>query len=177
MDTIIGGIIGVVAAVVGSWTWVYFGGRHDAQRERRQRVMDFYSRFILDPSFRAVNRHASATRRQWQAGDKSILNHFLAEHAAIEQEQPCDNGATPHQNLSIVLHFWAAVQVHRDMQLLDDALLKSLMGNLYQWNSRFFQEFRAEYLAVSANRRLSPSPLWVDHLPKLDAFFGVPETK
>lgn len=136
--------------------------------EKRQLAFTLYEHLMLAPEFRTVWGTVAVLRKQWCAGDRRILNHFLiGDDLERPEEEMCANGASPHQNLSIALHSWAAVQVYREQGFLDDGLVISLLGHTYRWNEDFFREFVENYNNQPEIRRRTPQPMWTDAIPKL----------
>jgi hypothetical protein len=172
MQIVIPIITALIGALIGGLGGVLLRSFVESRRDKKKAAYEFYERFILDTDFRKVSKNVGAIRRQWQGGDRSMLKHFLVlPEAEIPKESVCDNGVTPHQNLSLALHFWAAIYTCIKLGLVDEQLLRALMANLWCWNDSFYMVFLAAHNAEPDSRHHSPPPLWVEAVPKLHDFF------
>lgn len=72
----------------------------------------------------------------------------------------------------MALHFWAAIHAYLKECLLDEPLLRRLMGHHYCWYDDVFGEFVGEYQErTHPHSRKAPAPVWVTAIPELRAFF------
>ncbi len=168
----------IVAAAFGALAGVIFAGLFESKRSRRQNVLDFYNRFILDQNNRLVWEAVWHIRECWfDADDKSILLYFLrGDDIERRAEKPSRNSMTPHQNLSIALHFWTSVNAYRRRGLLDNVLSQDLLGHLYEWNADFYKDFVNRYELEPSVRRHEVDPAWVNSIKELDLFFRPQKT-
>jgi hypothetical protein len=168
-DPSIHSVISFITALVGALAGVVFGTLIERYRERRRMVYQFYERFILDPEFRKVSMNVGAIARAWRTGDCAVLDHFVCSPNE-SAEKPCENNQlSPHVNFSMALHFWAAIHAYLKEGLLDESLLRRLMGHHFCWYDDVFGEFVAKY--VEQDDRKRPSPVWVKAIPDLRIFF------
>ena len=165
---ILGALIGAVLGSLGS---VLLRVVIEHRQARRRDVFTFYERLILTAEARKVRRNVDIIRDAWQAGDHSILGHFLTDKSAQSTETLCDNGITPHQNLSIFLHLWVAIHAYLRRGLLDDDLARDLMGHLWAWNDQFLIDFGAEYQRNPPSLQQDLTPPWATAIPELHEFF------
>jgi hypothetical protein len=162
-----------ISALIGALAGVVFGTVFERHRERRRMVYQFYERFILDAEFRKVSMNVGTIARAWRSGDRAVLDHFVRFPNA-PAEKPCENNQlSPHVNFSMALHFWAAIHAYLKEGLLDESLLRRLMGHHFCWYDDVFGDFVAQYQERVAKHPDSqrPTPVWVTAIPELRIFF------
>ena len=164
------GLIGVLlGAVIGAWFTVRLP-KAAAGRQVALQLMDQY----ISPEFSAVRGETWKIRYVWEKVDHSCLQFFVRRGFTNEPDtdRKCSNGLTPHQNLSRLLHFFAALSLYQEAGLVDARLLKILFEPHYQWYKWFFHEFMDEYRKEMPPHPSQADPVWLKALPQLEDMFA-----
>lgn len=167
---------GLMSAVV---SWLTY------RREKRRRAFELFDYYALNPDSRIAWAAVGVLRDAWQDGDETekkkvlseLVTHFVSlPRANRSREEACDNRLTPHQNVSVILHFWATVSDQYAHRLVDRRLCRTLLANQYSWNSEFLLAFTTFYQA-SDYQKLEKDPTWEAAIPKLYHQFRIPFPK
>lgn len=168
-DTVIGGVLAIIGGVAVALV-AYFLARSSSRKQVALHLLDRYN----SPEFSAVRTETLRISNIIWPSDKSIVEPFIpGSGGRKEQETQGPNGLTPHENLSILLHFYESLWECYDHKFASSKMLKVLFKSLYRSYLPFFDEFVAEYRRLRGLRGLDkdskddPEHVWASVLDNL----------
>ncbi|HZO93113.1 MAG TPA: hypothetical protein VFB22_05040 [Candidatus Baltobacteraceae bacterium] len=164
----------VVGGVLTGWATYAF----PMAANRRQVALQLLQQYT-SVEFAILRHETWRISYDWAQGDRSCVEFFLRRgftHDPATISVTAANGLTSHQSLSMLLHFFSALSVYYDSNLVDARLLKMLFEPHYRWYKQFFHEFMGEYVERRRDQGEEDiEPVWLTALPRLESIFADPE--
>jgi hypothetical protein len=174
LDTVVGGVLAISGGVLGAYV-AYVLARSSSRRQVTLHLLDRYN----SPEFSAVRTETwRISKIIWpldkSPSRKSIVEQFIPGSGVPEkQETHGPNGLTPHENLSILLHFYESLWECYAQKMANRKMLKTLFKSLYRSYLPFFDEFVAEYRRLNKDSN-DAEHVWASALDSLSKHVFAP---